>query len=235
MYCTFSNPPVQLYTTYLNWQSDHGCWSLFAFQLQKHLHFIKKTWGGSSSVHLKEEPWYPESVFAACWICNHAFVGKWKGLCAQALRLSDGANITQHVYTHSHSHTLTYLHANGSVLASTIAKIHRNQIAYSHYVVFLICWLWWLNPPQCHSNQVTCLWYQMNVINFETCQMFTIPADISHWSAIKEKRHITQVVCFDAGYTNNFPSTVARLSSWLWGNLMFCPFSKLPEIQSDPP
>lgn len=85
MYCTFSNPPVRLYTTYLNWQSDHGCWSLFAFQLQKHLHFIKKTWGGSSSVHLKEEPWYPESVFAACWICNHAFVGKWKGLCAQAL------------------------------------------------------------------------------------------------------------------------------------------------------
>ena len=61
----------------------------------------------------------------------------WRALCAQALRLSDRANITQHAHTHTHTHThtRTYACANGSVVASSIAKIHRDQIAYSHYVV----------------------------------------------------------------------------------------------------
>lgn len=39
---------------------------------------------------------------------------------------------------HSHTHTHT---------RTPIAKTHGGQIAYSHHVVYLICWLCWLNPP----------------------------------------------------------------------------------------
>lgn len=95
-----------------------------------------------------------ESLFAACWICNNAFVGTEEGC---VLKLSDKATgqiqyNPARIHMHTHTRMLEYTHANGSVVARSIAKIHRNQIAYSHYFVFLICWLLWLNPPRCCSN-----------------------------------------------------------------------------------
>ena len=91
--------------------------------------------GGSSPHPLKGGALIPLSLYLQPVEYAIMPLLNWRALCAQALRLSDRANITQHAHTHTHTHTCTYTRANGSVVASSIAKIHRDQIAYSYYVV----------------------------------------------------------------------------------------------------
>lgn len=52
---------------------------------------------------LKEELWYLWVSICSLLNMQSRLCWNWRGLCAQALRLSDGANITQHVHTHTHT------------------------------------------------------------------------------------------------------------------------------------
>lgn len=106
--------------------------------------FHVRSCGASFSVHSKEALLYLWVSICSLLNMQLCLCWNWRVLCAQALRLSNRANINQHVHTCTHTQM--------AVMASSIAKIHRNQTVYSLYVVFLICWLGWLNPPRSCSN-----------------------------------------------------------------------------------